>query len=55
MLALPLTWPYDLSIALYKLSEKDELDEASLQSLRSIWNSTVEPRLRDSLDDLLVP
>ena len=54
MLTLPLTWPYDLSIALYKLSEKDELDVASLESLRSVWNSVVEPRLRESLNDLLV-
>eukprot|EP01036_Dinobryon_divergens_P032886 gene32886-42564_t len=53
MLALPITWPYDLSIALYKLSEKDELDVASLESLRSVWNSVVEPRLRESLNDLL--
>jgi hypothetical protein len=52
MLTLPITLPYDLSKVVYKLSETDDLDKASLQSLQQIWNSTVEPRLRDRLNEM---
>lgn len=49
---LPVTLPYELSKALINLVQKDDYDQANVQSLRLLWEN-LEPKLRQQLKDLL--
>lgn len=49
-LALPLSLPYDVVSRLVKAVGKDSADEASLQTVGTMWNA-IEPQLRTAMTD----
>jgi hypothetical protein len=50
---LPFTLPYDMSRAVINLVQKDDHDNANVQSLKVLWES-LEPKMRQQLKDLMV-